>query len=361
MKESNRPYSTRNATSNPAGSNNKGAKQHTTNHHSTHVNPPSKKGKRTCKTRPAAASSKRDWAVLRDDPNRYEIDKLLKNFVSTHEVPRTGSVPEYVNELYRAAMKENPVKLVLLFAGKRVLHEYFEAHPQAYSGFNPFFTEQGLEGGAAKVNLTLAVVETMTDEYVLWKNGETRPNTLWLGGFDANLGGAVKFMETKVNLAIKRGYKEEYDRETGKIKHFDRNIISARGTSLNDEESAVFLSEAAFATEADPMGDKARACIEVLDETHRRLVGYVRVIVDRFMRFSAASRRERLPYLLWLMGRVDVTPEDAGLPAEWARKSARTTTRDLPYRRQQAFLKVVENMMAMGPSLDSCPTCLVTA
>ena len=323
----------------------------------------SKKAKRNGQPRPAAAKRKAKWVEeMRDNPNRYEIATLLKNFVSTREVPVSGSIPDYVNALYRAAMLENAALLILLIAGKSVLREYFEKCPTTYDGPDLYFTPEGLAGGAAKVNLLLSLGDTMSDEFVIGKDGKTRPNTLWLGRFDAKLGGMVPSMSPKVQLAIKRGYKEQYDRETGKTRHFDRNITASRGTSLNDEERAVRLPEAAFATQPAPIAEEAAECVQLLDESHRSLVGYARVIVEGFMRSTAASRREWLPQMVRFLGRLGVTTDEAGLPPQWVQKAARTTTRDLPFKRTQVFLQVViPNLASMGSRLDSYDTCLVSA
>ena len=172
----------------------------------------------------------------------------------------------------------------------------------------------------------------------------------------------VTVMGPKVQLAIKRGYKEQYDRETGKTRHFDRNITASRGTSLNDEERAVRLPEAAFATQPAPIAEEAAECVQLLDESHRSLVGYARVIVEGFMRSTAASRREWLPQMVRFLGRLGVTTDEAGLPPQWVQKAARTTTRDLPFKRTQVFLQVViPNLASMGSRLDSYDTCLVSA
>lgn len=328
----------------------------------------SKKGKRSGQPRLSAAQRRAEWLKMRDNPNRYEIATLLTRFVSTRAVPRTGSVPDYVNALYRAAMLENAALLILLIAGKSVLREYFEKCPTTYDGPDLYFTPEGMEGGAAKVNLLLSLGDTMSDEFVIGKDGKTRPNTLWLGRFDAKLGGMVRSMSPKVQLAIKRGYKEQYDRVTQKTRHFDRNIVASRGISIplvvdkgDDEDSTEFLPKWALATEGTPIQEVARENMVLLDETHRENVGCCRRAVDGFIRFTAASRREWLPYLLRFLERVNVTPDEAGVPAQWVAK-ARTAATKLRYSKERVFLRVVLwNIAGMRSWLDSCPTCLVAA
>jgi len=324
----------------------------------------SKQDKPTGET-PSAAAKKsaqqpKEW-VKANDPTRPEPALFFKNFKSAASVPLTGSIADQVNALYRAAIDENAELVVFLAAFKEGFDKYYEDKTFAYSGPNPTFTAEGIEGCAAKVSDLRSITEMMRDEFVIGKNGKVRRNTLWLGLFDARLGGLSTHMTNKVNLARKRTYKQEYDRTTGETRHFDRNLVGAKGTSMDINEEGRRLPEDLFAIEADPLGENARGRVEWLDESHRRSVRYLRLVVDLFLGWSAASRREWLPYLLEKMDKHSVTPEEAGLPADMLKHRAHRGEKELPYPRQLAFDRLVKLAIERGPGLDDFDCCLVAA
>ena len=218
--------------------------------------------------------------------DRFEFEFFSKNYPGMAQLQLPEKISDRVDVMYKHALATNPYKLVYKAAARRFFRVYFDSHPEAFSGQNPFFTEHYMDGCPTKVQFIADLVEIMLAAG-------------WLEAFDPAKGGLVMWVLHYLPIALRR--------TLGAV-----NSASGKTTFLTDQYSLAAarnqMKDNYIRTLSEPVLE------EEIEKNHLQDVEACKRYVDYFKTMTASARRVNRPKLLQLLDIRGVTEEEAGVP-----------------------------------------------